>query len=449
MTSNNIYNNNAKFQKLKTSSCFSPYCHKKQNHKISYFSESRFINNGMNTDKNFYPNKNKYNTNLNISTDPNINSTNMTKVNLQHQQNQEFFRKSANYLSDVCNKNQKIIDKNKKETQSYKKSNSKIRIIKSGVPSFPSNIENTNSNILYSSAARLNSNVNLHSTKSSGNMNILINRYNINNNNNSTYLYKNCSTRKLDVNNYDILSNITQNNIKKLNVSSSKAPNSNLLRSSNSELFSSCIQNKTHTNSFFNYGNIGINSSNNINNVSNINSHNNQIGYLFTSGNSNYNHPLSPHLSRGNSKEYYNNISKRQQVNPNRNNNTGNTSNEIFLVNNSTDYLPTSPNNNRAMYKSYNNGIFRNISNNMVSKGYPTILLKNKSIVTKDNTTATNQSDNDSKQKKDSILTEQTLYNKNENEKSIEDIHFMFVKMIQNGRKLELKLEQDVNNKLY
>ena len=429
MNSNNIYNNNAKFLKLKTANCFSPNCIKKQAHKIDYYSEARLINSGMNTSKNFYPNKTKLNTNLKIHTKPN---TSATKINFQHQQNQEFFRKTAKYVSDACKKNEKVIDKNKKETQSYKKTNSKIHIIKSVIPSFTSNIENNDNNLLYTSTANLNTKVNLHSTKSSNNMNIVTNKYNINNND---YVYKNSSTRKLEANNYEILSNTTQNNIKKLNAMSNKTSNNNLLKSSNSEIFSSNIQNKTQTNNFFNYGNIGINTNNN--------NSNNQIGYMLTSENNNYNHALSPHLSREKSKKYYSNINKIQIKNRN---NSGNTSNEIYLINNSTEYLPMSPNNSRIMYKSFNNGILRNISNNVVNKVYPTILLKNKSMVTKDNTTATNQSDNDSKRKKDSILTEQTLNNKNENEKSIEDIHFMFVNTIQNGRQLELKLEKNANN---
>ena len=429
MNSNNIYNNNAKFLKLRADSCSSPYYHKKQSHKIVYFSEARLINDGMNTDKNFFPNKMKLKTNLNISTEPNINISKITS----QQQNQELLKKNSNYLLEVRNNNSKIIEKVKKETQSYKKSNSKIRIIKSGIPSFSSNIENTNNNVLCSSTTHLNSNRNLHSTKSSSNMNIFVSK----NNNNNNFIYKNSSTRKLDTNNYNILSNAIENNIKKLNVTAgNKISNNNLLDSSNSDIFSSGLQNQPRTKSFYNYGNIGIKISNKNNN--------NQMGNLFTSGINNYNYVLSSHLSKGKIQEYYNNVNKKQ-INHNRNN-IGNSTNEIYLVNNSTEYMPSSPNSNRVLYKNSNNDIYRNISNDMVKKGYPTIFLKNKSMVTKDNTTATNQSENESKHKKDSILIEQTLNNKNENEKSIEDIHFMFVNMVQNGRKLGLKLEQGNNN---
>ena len=420
MSSSNsfLYNNNAKFQKLKSSKYFSPYCHKVKNSQNNLYQDNKIIK------EKILP---QYKARVNKNINPALSSANISKLAPQTKQSQEFYRKSLNYhLSEISNKKQKIIENEKKETQSYKKANCKKRIIKSGLASINSNMEdkNKNSNILCSSMAHLNTANNILSKYAK--------------NNKSSYIYKNVSKKKLETEKKEIISNINPKNNKKLynhdNMSYNQTSVNNLLKSSYSEIFASAISNKTHTKSFFDYNNLNINT--------NTNFDNNRYGYALTSGN---NCDLLSPLPNKKIQDL-----KKQISSHNRNISVCNR--DSYLINTPTEYLPTSPNSG-FISKNLNSNIYRNVSNNnRVNKDYPTIIMKLKPMVTKENTTTiTNQSNNDSKNnKKDSILTENTYCkndNNNNNAKSIEEIHFICVNTIQNGRKMELQLEQSIENK--
>lgn len=388
MTSNNIYNNNAKFLKLKSDNYFSPYCHKKKNTKTNFHI--------TNTEKNLpdYHARIKTNININSST----NNVNITKINLQSQNNKKINKNTNYYLSEFSNKKQKIIENQIKETQSYKKANSKIRIIKSDISSKIDN-KNNKSNILCNSMAQLNYNSNLQSQD-------ILNKNKIKYNN---HIYKNNSKKKieLDNNSYNQVPLKQQSN-----------------RGGESE-----ILNKTHTKSFFDYKNLNIN----------INNDNKEGIYLLTSGNSDYHNEITP-LNTNYQKEYI----KKQISNHNRN--ISNCDSESYLL--KTEYMSSSTNNRLINNNlNINSNIYRNVSNNINNnKGYPTIILKSKPMVTKENTTTiTNMSNNESKGKKDSIMTEVTFY-KNDSMKTIEELHFMYVTTIQNGKKMELLLENNIKS---
>ena len=423
MSSSNsfLYNNNAKFQKLKSSNYFSPYCHKIKNSQNNLSK-----NNKISKEKNFPQYKAKVNKNINQG----LNSTNISKIILQTRQSQEFSRKSLIYhLSEISSKKQKMIN-DKKETQSCKKENYKIKLIKSGIPSI-TNIEdrNNNSNIICSSMAHLNTANNIFSKYSK--------------NNKSNYIYKNASKKKFETSKKEVIPNANSKNIKILNNYDNNSYNqisvNNLLKSSSSEIFSSAISNKTHTKSFFDYNNLKININNNNDNTNNENN-NNKFGYVLTSGNNNRD-LLSP-----NSNQLIQDLKKQISTH---NRNISLCSNESYLINTPTEYLPTSPNSG-FISKNVNSNIYRNISNKMISKGYPTVAMKSKPNTTKENTVSiTNQSNNESKNnKKESILTEYTFCKKETNNaKSVEEIHFICVSTIQNGRKMVLQLEQNIDNK--
>ena len=303
---------------------------------------------------------------------------------------QECFRKGSKLLSQMSDKS---YQQKKSKPQSYKKINSKLYLKKNAIPNLSSFNEN-------------NSNTGTTQIGSNSNMNTQTN-----NSRNNGKLYKNKPANmkfnmgKANINNYTSVKDSTHY----LKKSAGSA----------TELFGNNMIKKTKTKNCTDLENININ----------------QLGYLLTSTNNNKQF-LSPQNGPGQKIIFIKNDNNKFKEKY-----TGNLSKDSLKV------IPTQANtqtNNNLENKNQNEVqyLLRNTYNNV--KIYPTTFLNNKIIYQTENNINNN---NTSRPYNKNNIEKKEMQNKNtntnyENANSIEEVHFLYVKTIQNGKNLILKWDK-------
>ena len=386
----NAINNKTHYSNMKSAIYFSPYAHKK---KVigNLYTEPRKM--PIQTDSTY---KNK--------TKPKI-SNPIIRKNIINFDQPEFFRKSSKFLSQM---NDKSYQSKKNEPESYKKINSKLYLKKNVIPNLSS--FNEINNKVFTSHLGSNSNMNTE--------------FNISRNN------------KLNKNKPgNIKFNLGKNNSN--NYTSAKESSHFLKKSAGSatELFGNNMIKKTKT------------KQKNNSDLNNINI--SPIGYILTTKGSNNKAFLSPQngpgqkiifLKNENNKikdKYIGNISKdsvkviqtqgNEQINNNNLDDKNKNGIQYLLRNtyNNVKIYPTTFLNNKIIYQTENNN--DNINNND-SNNNSMCLTKNKSekLIINNNV------------KKGNLNTKKNY----ENAKSIEEVHFLYVRTIQNGKNLILKWDK-------
>ena len=381
------------FSKMKSPIYFSPYAHKKKGIG-NLFTEPRNI--PMQSDSS-----------SKITTKQKISNKSLTK-NIINLEPQECFRRSTKYLSNMNDKS--YLDKNSMP-QSFKKINSKLYLKKNAIPNLSSFNENSNYTYMtqYGTNSNMNSQVNSRNNK-------LLNKDNKPGN-------MKINTGKNNINSYA--------NIKESSHHLQKSAGSAL------ELFGNNMIKKAKTKSKKNTD---------LNNI-NINPIN-PIGYILTTTGNNNRQFLSPHGAQGQKiiilKKEKNNLKDKY---------IGNLSKDSLKI------IQTQGNeqinNNNLDDKDKNNiqYLLRNTYNNV--KIYPTTVLNNKIIYQTENKNNINNIDNDNshihilKNKSEKLMFNKANKKGNfkinpnyENANSIEEVHFLYVSIIQKGKNLIVKLDK-------
>ena len=385
----NVINNKTHYSNIKSAIYFSPYAHKK---KVigNLYTEPRKM--PIQTDS---TSKNK--------SKPKI-SNPIIRKNIINFDQPEFFRKSSKFLSQM---NDKSYQSKKNVPESFKKINSKLYLKKNVIPNL-------------SSFNEINSKVFTSHLGSNSNMNTEFN------------LSRNNKLNKNKPGNFKL--NLGKNNSN--NYSNVKESSHLLKKSAGSatELFGNNMIKKTKTKP---------KNSSDLNNI-NIN----PIGYILSTAGNNNKPFLSPQNGPGQKIIFLKNDKNKVK--------------DKFIGNISKDsvkVIQTQGNdqiNNNNLDDKNKNGIqylLRNTYNNV--KIYPTTFLNNKIIYQTENNN--NNINNDSninsicltKNKSEKLIINNNIKKSNinskqnyENAKSIEEVHFLYVRTIQNGKNLILKWDK-------